>query len=179
MKRLYLLRHAQALSTPVGGKDFDRALSPQGTEDTKALGALMEEKSYAPDVSLYSPALRTFETFQNLHLKNTASEAIEEIYDANAEGLLDVIYGCDDGVDSLLIVGHNPTIHELTIRLSSEESSQTLFRRLMSEGYKPGSLSVLDCPCVHWNDIQLGENTLIDLQEPLDYNAPNRPTRWM
>lgn len=179
MKRLYLLRHAQALSTPVGGKDFDRSLSPQGIDDSKALGKLMARKSYIPDKALYSPALRTFETFHNLHLNNTESVAIEHIYEASSEELLDLISECDETADSLLIVGHNPTIHELVTRLSSEKSKDEYLDRLMRGGYKPGTLSILDCPCDKWGNMKLGENILIDLQEPLNYNAPDRPTRWM
>lgn len=178
MKRLYILRHAQALNTPVGGTDFDRALSPQGLEDSKALGMAMQKKSYAPKLALYSAAKRTTETFENLNIRGIDSIASEDIYDANADRLMDMIHDCDGEHQSLILVGHNPAVQELAMRLASEDSSLSNLQRLM-QGYKPGSLSVFDCPCLHWNDIQMAENILTDFLEPLDYNAPDRPTRWM
>lgn len=178
MKRLYLLRHAQALNTPVGGTDFDRALSPQGLEDAAALGAAMAKQSYQPTAAIHSAAKRTTTTFKQLDLSGISSMASEEAYDANADKIMDMIHDCDDEHESLLIVGHNPTIQELAMRLASEDSSLSYLQRLM-QGYKPGTLTVFDCPCMNWNDLQLTENILVDLLDPLDYNAPDRPTRWM
>ncbi|MCD8496669.1 MAG: hypothetical protein LRZ85_00395 [Alphaproteobacteria bacterium] len=47
MKRLYLLRHAQALSSSPTG-DKGRPLSPQGLADAAALGQMMVRKEYRP-----------------------------------------------------------------------------------------------------------------------------------
>ncbi|MFP4313777.1 MAG: SixA phosphatase family protein [Alphaproteobacteria bacterium] len=178
MKRLYILRHAQALSTPVGGSDFDRPLAPQGLEDAKALGRKMAKHDYKPDICLYSPALRTTQTLENLELSCKSVSAVEDMYDANAQRLLDLINNSEDDYASLLLVGHNPAIHELAMRLAGEESAASPMQRMM-QGYKPGSLSVFDCPCAVWNDVEYGGNILSDFLEPLDYNAPERPTRWM
>lgn len=178
MKRLYILRHAQALNTPVGGKDFDRNLSSQGHDDAQALGKIIREKSYAPSLVLYSAAMRTFQTYDGLQLGKTQSHSNADLYDANAEYVIDIIHDLDDDYNSLMLIGHNPTIHELCMRLASEDSPPSFMQRLM-QNYKPGTLSVFDCPCIFWNDLQLGENTLIDFQEPMDYNAADRPTRWM
>lgn len=177
MKRLYILRHAQALNTQIGGSDFDRTLSPQGLQDAQALGKLMHDKEYTPTYSLYSAAKRTNETFKALDL-DTISKANDELYEAGAGAVMDIIHDFDDKYDSALLVGHNPTVQELAMRLASEESPFSHLQRLM-QGYKPGTLCVFDCPCMYWNDLQLAENILTDLLDPMDYNAPSRPTRWM
>lgn len=178
MKKLYILRHAKAAS-PENGQDFDRPLSPQGIEDAAALGQLMTKQSYIPDIALCSTAKRTRETLDALGLPATTKAShSEKIYDASTGDLLEMIQSADDTAQSILLVGHNPAIHELALRLSSEDSGLSLLQRLL-QGYSPGTLSVLDVPCKCWNDIQMGQNFLINLLAPIDYNSPNRPTRWM
>ena len=178
MKRLYLLRHAKAQHAQ-GEKDFDRPLAQEGILDADALGKTMVKKSYNPAMIYCSPALRTKQTLDNLRLQPLQAPKFEEsIYDASAGGLLDLIHDSDDGLDSIMIIGHNPALHELALRLTSDESAASLLQRLL-QGYRPATLSVLDCPNQCWNDLQLGENSLTDLLDPMDYNAPDRPTRWM
>lgn len=177
MKRLYILRHANAAS-PAATADIDRPLENSGLADADALGAVIRQKSYEPAQIFCSPALRTRQTMENLKLDEKSSKIIEPLYDASAAQMLEIIQDCDDRYKSLLVIGHNPAIHELVMRLSSEDSPLTLLKRLMN-GYRPATLSALDCPCQCWNDLQLGENMLVDYLEPLDYNAPSRPTRWM
>jgi phosphohistidine phosphatase len=178
MKRLYILRHAKA-ATPDNVQDFDRPLAPQGLEDAAALGKLMMKQSYTPDAVLCSTAKRTRETLEALGLPaSTKVEYPEKIYDASAGDLLEMIQNTDDSAESILLIGHNPAIHELALRLSSEDSGLSLLQRLL-QGYSPATLSILDVPCKCWNDIQLGENFLINLLAPIDYNSPDRPTRWM
>lgn len=179
MKRLYILRHANAAS-PAATADIDRPLENSGLADANALGQVMRNKSYLPAQIFCSPALRTRQTMEGLALdsSHSPSRIIEPLYDATAAQMLELIHDCEDSIKSLLVIGHNPAIHELVMRLSAEDSPLTLLKRLM-HGYRPATLSVLDCPCQCWNDLQLGENMLADFLEPLDYNAPSRPTRWM
>lgn len=177
MKRLYLLRHAQALSTSASG-DEGRELSPKGHEDSSALGKAIQKKNYIPDYTLCSPAIRTRQTFDNLELAVDHLGFNKDIYSAGFLELLHTVQDLDDRNQSALIVGHNPTIYELAMRLCDEnESGQSVIQRL-GQGYKPGTLTVFNCPCQVWNDIQIGENMLIDLIDPQDYNAPQTPARW-
>ncbi|MAE52400.1 MAG: phosphoglycerate mutase [Micavibrio sp.] len=178
MKKLYILRHAKA-ATPEHVRDFDRPLAKQGLDDAARLGAVITERGYIPDLVLCSPARRTRETLDTLNLPDqTSIQFIEKIYDATAGDILNMIQDTDDKMDAIMLVGHNPAIHELALRLSSEDSGLSYLQRLL-QGYSPATLSVIDIPCTCWNDIQLGQNYLVDLQTPLDYNAPDRPTRWM
>lgn len=179
MKRLYILRHANAASPP-GTVDQERPLSSSGLADASELGSVMRSKSLTPAQIFCSPALRTRQTMDALALDphQSQSRIIEPLYEATASQMLEIIQDCEDSAKSLLVIGHNPAVHELVMRLTSEDSPLTLIKRLMN-GYHPATLSVLDCPCQCWNDLQLGENILSDLLESLDYNAPSRPTRWM
>lgn len=177
MRRLFLLRHAQTM--PSDGKhDKERKLTPIGQMDARALGAIMAKKKYQPDQVLCSPAVRTRDTLLGLmeSLNTVSILYLLSLYEEGQDEMLKTIRNADDDVNTLMIVAHNPSIHSLTMTLALEDSP-TLMNKLAA-GYKPGTLSVLDCPCAHWADIKPGENTLVDLLEPLDYNAPSTPARW-
>ena len=177
MKTLYLLRHAMAMPSD-GKSDSARKLAPQGKDDALALGHVMKTKSYAPDCVLCSPSIRTRETLESIteSLGDLNAEFPDKIYDGTRGDLLAFIQSTDDKHDSLLVVGHNPGIHELAAILALEDSA-TLMNRLAG-GYKPGSLCRLECPIDSWAAIQPAENMLKDFLEPLDYNAPATPARW-
>jgi len=118
MKRLYILRHAKAAS-PENTQDFDRPLAQQGLEDAAALGKLIAKQSYMPDNVLCSTAKRTRETLDAFALPASTKIAHhEKMYDASAADLLEIIQSTDDSAQSILLVGHNPAIHELALRLA-------------------------------------------------------------
>ena len=178
VKRLFLLRHATALSNSTGG-DVERALSPKGIEDATALGSIMRDKSYHPKYVLCSSATRTSETLealeQSLDFKNI--KHLDCLYSGTAGDYLNEIQKISDNQADVLLIGHNPSIYELAVRLVKDDHNSTMQR--LSEGYHPASLSVLECQCQKWQDIQFGGNILADFMDPIDYNAPARPTRWM
>ena len=177
-RRLFLLRHALAMPV-AGGDDAGRDLAPKGKEDAEALGRYMNLKHYIPDLVLCSPAKRTRQTLDGLQARlNIPQLCFPDVLYAGSTGdYVHEIQKCPDGARNILLVGHNPSIYEL-IALLAGKGRDSLIQRL-SEGYKPASLSVLHCPCDAWQDIQPGECEITELVDPLDYNAPARPTRWM
>lgn len=177
MKRLLLLRHAQALND--APSDKQRALSPKGIDDASALGCLMEKKGFIPDFVLCSPALRTRQTLEALEssIGERPASHPEILYNGAAGDYLTQIQGASDDHSNIMVIAHNPSIYELVIRLS--DPTHDAMMQKLSAGYQPATLSVLDCPCDSWADIQFGANALSYITEPLDYNAPARPTRWM
>lgn len=177
-KNLFLLRHAMAVNELSDG-DQGRALAPKGKEDAEALGDYMKHHDFTPDLVLCSPARRTRETLEGVqtHLDADNVKTIDILYSGGAGDYLYEIQQCDDKYDNILIVAHNPSIYELA-RLLAAQGSDSVMQRL-SEGYPPASLSVVNLVCEKWADIQPAENTLAAIVNPMDYNAPARPTRWM
>lgn len=180
MKTLLILRHAQALSTEVGGSDKTRKLSPQGKEDARALGKVMRQRGFAPDLVLCSPATRTKQTLECVveNLGEVETRYPESFYNAPPEAYLAGIHDIfDDHVKTLMVVGHNPGIHSLAARLAADDSSGLMDRLITS--YAPATMTVLECNATGWADVRLHQNRLVDVLETVDYNAPERPTRWM
>lgn len=177
MKRLFLLRHAQTLPSD-GKNDKERHLTPNGFADARALGQIMSQKHYQPDQVLCSTATRTRETLDSVMeaLSMVSILYLPKIYEGSMDEILHAIRFTEDDIGTLMIVAHNPSIHAVAVSLA-KETSPTLMNRL-AQGYKPGTLSVLQCPIDKWAEIKAGENPLIDVLEPLDYNAPSTPARW-
>lgn len=176
MKTLYLLRHCIALTSSASG-DEARALAPKGEEDAAALGKVMAQKGYIPSFALCSPSKRTRQTLIGMGGKAISNILYPDIlYNGTAGDLLAEIQKIPAEVEKLLVLAHNPGVHALAGMLAGAGSSSHI-RRLM-QGYNPGTLSVLSCPCENWADLQPDANVLENYLDPLDYNAPARPTRW-
>ncbi len=178
MKRLLLLRHAQTLPAE-NFSDAERKLSPKGKLDAQALGRIMKNKSYLPDMALCSTATRTRETLAALleNLGGISTHYEQGLYNASETSFFQMLQSTDNKIETLLVVGHNPVMHGLTSRLAAEDEDGGFINRLYAS-YAPGTLTVLKVSAKNWSDIQLYENKILDLLDPIDYNAPNRPTRW-
>ena len=121
MKNLFLLRHAKAVSSSSGWRDFDRSLSAQGREQAEHVGKYLKQQNIGFDLVLSSTALRARETTE---LVLTAAGSMSEvrydqrIYEASAQQLLELISGLEDEKKEVLFVGHNPGLEELLKRLT-------------------------------------------------------------
>ncbi len=177
-KRLFLLRHAQAESSQSNG-DKSRNLTSQGKDDAAALGKEMQRQNFIPDLILCSPAVRTKQTLESvqntLNIDNVKHSEI--LYNGSTGDYLYEIQQVSDEYNSVLFIAHNPSIYELVILLSGSGNDAAMQR--LSEGYQPASLSVVDVKSETWADIQPAVNSLNAIMNPMDYNSPARPTRWM
>jgi len=179
MKRLLILRHAQSLGTETGGTDKTRKLSPNGIKDAQVLGALMAREGLQPDAVLCSAATRTRQTLEGVmeSLEDTKIEYLDRLYNADFDVLVSAIQGLSDNVETVLLVAHNPGIHTLAARLAADDGSAAAERLLMS--YAPATLTVLDCDIDDWTAIKPYANRVTAVHETTEYNADDRPTRWM
>ena len=88
-----------------------------------------------------------------------------------------MLQGLDDSIQSIMIIGHNPTVYELAAKLSAQGSENYISR--LSMGYPPASLSVIDAPIDKWAELDPDACTLKDMALASEYNGAERPTRWM
>lgn len=152
MRYLTIVRHAKASPAEPGESDYDRALSGRGrrqclelrawAEDPRALGA------FGPVTALVSSAVRTRETFRRAFADTDFVAAVEYsdvIYngrrDVSAEDLLDELVAIDPVTSSLLVVGHNPTVHEFVLARAAEAP-----KRLVTSAYPLAGAYVLALP---------------------------------
>jgi phosphohistidine phosphatase len=119
---LVLLRHAKA-EAAVGGSDIDRRLSSRGHADAAAAGAWLVSQGHRPELVICSPARRTRQTWHAVAvaLADSATEppapAVRyepAVYDGPAADLLGLVHGVSEQTASVLLIGHNPSISQLS-----------------------------------------------------------------
>jgi len=149
MRRLLLLRHAKSTLPGSGTSDHDRRLAPRGRRAAERMGRYLHDEGLLPDLVLCSSAWRTCETTALLDLPETTElEIAHELYLATPETVLDLVHGVEDDVTTLLVVGHNPTTHELALDLAGAVdgfgSGDAVALDLLASKYPTGALAVLD-----------------------------------
>jgi len=111
MKQLLLLRHAKSSWDDPSLADFDRPLGPRGLKDAPRIGRFLRAAGELPDLVVCSSAVRARQTAKlALEAAGFRKEIRHEerIYEASVDTLLDVVRSLDDGVESAMLVGHNP-----------------------------------------------------------------------
>ncbi|WP_417320873.1 SixA phosphatase family protein [Emcibacter sp.] len=154
MKRLLLLRHAKSSHDDPGLRDIERPLNTRGVMASHLMGRYLQEHNLVPDYILCSPAVRTRQTLKNLvqHLERKVPVSFPDgLYLAQPSMVLDMIRELDNKYDTLLLIGHNPTINLLAHDLNDGKNRED-HRRLI-EKYPTGALSVLDFKLKDWNEV--------------------------
>jgi phosphohistidine phosphatase len=142
-RRLLMIRHAQAAGAPV---DRDRPLTAQGMRNAAAIGSWLEGNGYVPDRAVVSPALRTRQTWERVAEASPAGlapEVDERIYDNTLDAVLAVITETPEDVQTLVVVGHNPSVGELAFALDDGEGDPDAQRKLHA-GFPTGAVAVFE-----------------------------------
>jgi phosphohistidine phosphatase len=118
VRTLILLRHAKAAGPDDYATDIERPLAARGHRDAAAAGDWLRAGDLQPDAVLCSTAVRTRETLEELKLDAPATVFEHRIYAGPALDTLDLIQHTAPAVETLLLVGHNPTISDLSDELA-------------------------------------------------------------
>lgn len=120
MDRLILMRHAKAERRAPEGGDFERRLTDDGRADAALVGKALAKDGLAPSVVLVSAARRTVETWESMRetFPRARPHVLQALYNATPMAILDTLEGVTAG--TVMVVGHNPGIHELAIGLLRE-----------------------------------------------------------
>jgi phosphohistidine phosphatase len=122
MHQLILLRHAKAERGTPEVSDHDRGLTPDGKRDATAIGVAMRSLGLTPDVVLVSSSLRTQQTLDALEPWEDRPniETISGLYMASHHQIRDLLRELPETMRCVLVIGHNPGIHELAQVLAGE-----------------------------------------------------------
>jgi phosphohistidine phosphatase len=117
VKRLTLMRHADARWKDPLLSDLERPLNRRGTAAAEAMARRLLELELVPDLVLASPARRTQQTAEIVarELSLPARRVLREeaLYLASAADMLRVVHGAGPRLAHLLVVAHNPGVSEL------------------------------------------------------------------
>lgn len=143
MQRLILMRHAKAEASAPGG-DVDRPLSARGRRDADAMGRALAERGLKPDMALVSGARRTRDTWDAAsdHFGDVDLRVDDALYNAPAVALRLAVEMAEDEAGCLLLIAHNPGVHQLAVDYLVESAASPAVLDKMSGGFPPGAAAV-------------------------------------
>jgi phosphohistidine phosphatase len=171
MRRLMLLRHAKTENDAPSGRDRDRRLDHRGRNDAAEIGGWIGRHPPFPDSVLVSSAVRAHQTWEIAWeaMKNRVPkppvELLPELYGADPAQLLQIIRAAS-ATDSrrLILVGHNPGMHELALALAG--SGDNAGRKALADNLPTSGLAVFDFAVDDWADVAFRRGRLVLFVSP-------------
>jgi phosphohistidine phosphatase len=171
MRRLMLLRHAKTENDAPSGRDQDRRLDQRGRTDAAEIGGWIGQHPPVPDLVLVSPAIRAHQTWEiaSEAMKNLSRqpqiELLPELYGADPSQLLQTIHAASSAdPKTLLLVGHNPGMHELALALAG--SGDAAGRKALADNLPTSGLAVFDFAVDDWADVAFRRGRLVLFVSP-------------
>lgn len=121
-KLLTLLRHGKSDWDDPSLSDFARPLKRRGQRDAVRVGEHLASLGLVPDLIVSSPAVRARQTATLFAAALGYAGAIrwdERIYAANSVELMTLLRELPDGSAHVVLIGHNPGLEELVLRLAA------------------------------------------------------------
>lgn len=167
MPDLYLLRHAKSDWSKPGQRDYDRKLAARGQKDATRMGRYMKSAGYQPAKTLCSSATRTRETFDLVLAEwdeKCDIEFAQQLYGGGAHAYFNLIRALPDNIQSAMVVGHNPTTHQLALAFSGDGPADDMANLRVK--YPTCGLAVIRFAEVGWSEIDQGGGELIEFTTP-------------
>jgi phosphohistidine phosphatase len=171
MRRLLLLRHAKTENDAPSGRDQDRRLDDRGRADAADIGGWIGRHPPAPDSVLVSPAIRAHQTWEIAWqaMKDLVPplrvEILPELYGADPVQLLHAIrMASATDPQGLMVVGHNPGMHELALALAG--SGDATARKALADNLPTSGLAVFDFAIDDWADVSFRQGHLTQFVSP-------------
>ncbi|MDW7693711.1 histidine phosphatase family protein [Flammeovirgaceae bacterium SG7u.111] len=160
-KNIILFRHAEALEPNIAIKDFDRPLTPQGAQDASRMGKTLRETQVKIDAFYSSSALRATETAERVaeQLPYDVNDIFfeEDIYNISLGKLLMFIQNLDSDLETVLILGHNPTITYFTEYITGEGNLH----------FSPANAALISFDIANWKEADKGKGKLEWVKKPI------------
>lgn len=144
MRQLILLRHGKAESVSASGGDFARGLTDRGRRDSALMGEVLAKAGLAPDLVLVSAARRTMETWEAAAPSFPAAhmEAVQRLYHASPDDLDAVLGGQGEQIGTIMVIGHNPGLHEYALSLTTDPDRRTPDGQRLAQSFPTAAAAV-------------------------------------
>ena len=124
MHRLHLLRHAKS-DRDEALEDHERPLSRRGRDAARRVGETLPSALGVLDLVLCSTSLRTKETAKLVLARFAPSPPVrfeKALYLAGRGALIRRLSQLDESAGAVMVIGHNPGLHELALALAAPDS---------------------------------------------------------
>ena len=166
LRELLLFRHAKSRHDEPGVEDHDRDLAPRGIRAARAMGAWLRSEGILPDRVLCSTAVRARRTLALAFAELAELPEIRylrSLYLASPGRMLDILRRQERDVHRLMLVGHNPGLHGLALRLVAEADPE---RGRLEAKFPTAALARIGLPIEDWREIAIHAGRLLDYRTP-------------
>jgi phosphohistidine phosphatase len=171
VKHLWILRHGKAAADGPDGDDHSRPLTGRGRRQTVQVAAHMAEAlasgTATPDLVLSSSAARALMTAEPVHAALGSGVALDverDLYQADPDDIVDRLRLLPDEISGVMIVGHNPTFHDLALLLVSADDNDG--RGRLEAGFPTAALARVALDVTAWSEVAAGCGRLEELFVP-------------
>jgi phosphohistidine phosphatase len=164
-RTLLVVRHAKS-DWAVGAVDHERPLNSRGRREAPRLGQLLADADLRPDLVLCSDATRARQTWELAASAWPDQPALRidgRLYDASRSEVLGVISETPDEVQTLAVVGHEPTSSALVAVLAGSADPDAVGS--LSAGLKTACAAVLTFDGT-WAGLEIGTAHLLGVISP-------------
>jgi phosphohistidine phosphatase len=169
MPQLHVLRHAKSSWDDPALDDHERPLAPRGRRAVTLLARYVEAHELHPAQVLCSTARRARETLDGVAPGGEVFVE-RELYDASTTTMLERLKRVPSGTPSVMVIGHNPALQTLVLRLAGDNGSNDDLA-MVRRKFPTGALATLSFEC-DWSELEPGSATLVGLVRPKDLYNP-------
>ncbi len=172
MRRLLLFRHAKAERPKRSVEDRDRVLIERGHRDAANIAIYMANHALVPNRVVISPAARTQETWKSAATAfrpRPAVMTVEQLYDATSHTIFAIIKAAPAAAHSLLVIGHNPGLHEAALMLVASGDAEA--RERLRKKFPTAGLVVIDFAVDDWGKLHTQSGRLDRFVSPKSLKA--------
>ena len=145
IRQLLLMRHAKSSWDDRQLSDHARPLNARGRMAAVLMRKAMADLGLCPNVVLVSSSRRTLQTLGALEPWDATPliEPMDALYLAGADAMLAVLNDVAETVRSVLLLAHNPGMHDLAMQLAGDTATapEDVMTRRLAEGYPTGALA--------------------------------------
>jgi len=160
LKRIYIVRHAKSSWGDISLADIDRPLNKRGKRDAPFMGQVCKSMGYVPDLLISSTANRARTTAKvfckEFGFDQDKLTLEDSLYHAPEDSYLEVCFGLDEDINSVMLFGHNPGITYLANSVSDE----------YIDNVPTCGVLVIDASIDTWNKLDFSNCTLEDFLYP-------------
>lgn len=165
MPRLILMRHAKSSWDAPPRDDFDRPLADRGRKDAVTIARTLAARRLLPQRVLASSARRTRDTLAAMLPfldVDTEIRLSRDLYLSSEDHYIDAVRAHGNGTRTLLVLGHNPTMHDLALLLAGSGAE----RDALKDGFPTAAVAVIDFAFQRWTSLEPGEGELVAYFSP-------------
>lgn len=159
------MRHAKS-DWSTGEADHARPLNARGRRDAPAAGEYLVSLGGAVDLALISSSTRTRQTWANVEGQGFIASRVDfrdEIYGASTPRALRIIREVPAETESVLWLGHFPTVEDLVVTLGVPDSNPAWMR--IAEKFPTAAIATLEFEG-DWQTLGRETCTLVDFVVP-------------